>query len=102
MTATQEKSIVDGVPRGLFIGGEWRDASGGDTLDVEDPSTGEAIASVADAFGMPAWRIEAVDDFGPTLRRALSLDVPSLIVLPIDYSLDVAISEELGTETVVA
>ena len=29
-----------------------------------------------------------------------TLDVPSLIVLPIDYSLDVAISEELGTETV--
>src|SRR5215207_9073573 len=57
---------------------------------------------LADAFGMPAWRIEAVDDFGPTLRRALDLDVPSLIVLPIDYSIDVAISEELGTETVAA
>jgi acetolactate synthase I/II/III large subunit len=57
---------------------------------------------LADAFGMPAWRIEAVDEFGPTLRRALDLDVPSLIVLPIDYSLDVAISEELGTETVAA
>ena len=49
MTATQEKSIVDGVPRGLFIGGEWRDASGGGTLDVEDPSTGESIAAIADA-----------------------------------------------------
>ena len=59
-------------------------------------------SSLADAFGMPAWRIEAVDDFGPTLRRALDLDVPSLIVLPIDYSVDVAISEELGTETVAA
>ena len=32
---------------------------------------------------------------------ALSLDVPSLIVLPIDYSLDVAISDELGEETVI-
>ncbi len=60
------------------------------------------FVKLADSFGMPAWRIEAVDDFGPTLRRALDLDVPSLIVLPIDYSLDVAISEELGTETVVA
>jgi succinate-semialdehyde dehydrogenase/glutarate-semialdehyde dehydrogenase len=28
---------------------EWRDASGGGTLDVEDPSTGEAFATVADA-----------------------------------------------------
>jgi len=60
------------------------------------------FVKLADAFGMPAWRIEATDDFGPTLRRALDLDVPSLIVLPIDYSLDVAISEELGTETVAA
>ena len=30
----------------------------------------------------------------------MTLDVPSVVVLPIDYSLDVAISEELGTETV--
>jgi acetolactate synthase-1/2/3 large subunit len=64
--------------------------------------TNPDFVKLADAFGMPAWRIEAVDEFGPTLRRALSLDVPSLIVLPIDYSLDVAISEELGTETVAA
>ena len=49
---------------------------------------------------MPGWRCEAPDDFGAHLRHALTLDVPSLIVLPIDYSLDVAISEELGTETV--
>ena len=32
---------------------------------------------------------------------AVDLDLPSLIVLPIDYSLDVAISEELGPETVI-
>src|SRR3954464_4423157 len=57
---------------------------------------------LADAFGMPAWRCEEVEDFGRHLRRALSLDVPSLIVVPIDYSIDVSISEELGTETVAA
>jgi peptide/nickel transport system permease protein len=34
------------------------------------------------------------------LRHALGLDLPSLIVLPIDYSIDVAITEELGQETV--
>jgi acetolactate synthase-1/2/3 large subunit len=49
---------------------------------------------------MPAWRIGGVDEFGERLRHALGLDVPSLIVLPIDYSIDVAISEELGRETV--
>jgi acetolactate synthase I/II/III large subunit len=64
--------------------------------------TNPDFVKLADAFGMPAWRIDAVDDFSPTLRRALDLDVPSLIVLPIDYSPDVAISQELGTETVAA
>jgi acetolactate synthase-1/2/3 large subunit len=49
---------------------------------------------------MPAWRCESADSFAERLRHALSLDLPSLIVLPIDYSIDVAIHEELGTETV--
>jgi acetolactate synthase-1/2/3 large subunit len=34
------------------------------------------------------------------LEHALGLDLPSVIVVPIDYSLDVAIDRELGTETV--
>ncbi len=63
--------------------------------------TNPDFVKLADAFGMPAWRCEGVDDFGRHLRHALTLDVPSLIVLPIDYSIDVAISEELGTETVI-
>jgi acetolactate synthase-1/2/3 large subunit len=62
--------------------------------------TNPDFVKLADAFGLPAWRCESADDFGARLRHALSLDVPSLIVLPIDYSLDVAISDELGTETV--
>ena len=36
---------------------------------------------------------------GRHLRHALDRDVPSLIVLPIDPSVDVAISEELGETT---
>jgi hypothetical protein len=32
--------------------------------------------------------------------EALAKDTPSLIVVPIDYSIDVAISETLGAETV--
>jgi acetolactate synthase I/II/III large subunit len=62
--------------------------------------TNPDFVRLAEAFGMPAFRCEAVDDFGRHLRKALELDVPSVIVLPIDYSIDVAISEELGTETV--
>ena len=34
-----------------------------------------------------------------SLRHALTLDVPSLIVVPIDYSVDVSLAE-LGAETV--
>jgi succinate-semialdehyde dehydrogenase/glutarate-semialdehyde dehydrogenase len=97
MTATQEKSIVDGVPRGLFIGGEWRDASGGETLEVEDPSTGEAIAAIADATPDDAkaaldaccdvqeeWASHPPRERGEILRRAfeaLSARTDELAVL---------------------
>ena len=46
--ATSEQSVVDSVNKQLFIGGEWRDASGGGTLAVEDPSTAEPLCEVAD------------------------------------------------------
>jgi succinate-semialdehyde dehydrogenase / glutarate-semialdehyde dehydrogenase len=46
--ATREQEVVDKVQKQLYIGGEWRDASGGATLEVEDPATGEALCEVAD------------------------------------------------------
>ncbi len=58
------------------------------------------FVKLAESFGMPAWRCASAGEFSLRLVEALALDVPSLIVVPIDYSLDVAISEELGTETV--
>ena len=54
---------------------------------------------LAAAFGMPAYRCEAPDDVGRHLRTALAQDRPSLVVVPIDYSIDVAVSEELGAAT---
>lgn len=42
-----EADVVAAVPTGLFIGGGWRGTDGG--IDVEDPSTEEVIATVADA-----------------------------------------------------
>jgi acetolactate synthase-1/2/3 large subunit len=66
--------------------------------DFENPD----FVKLAEAFGMPAWRSDSADDFARQLREALAADVPSLIVVPIDYSLDVAMFEELGTETVAA
>ncbi len=81
--ATQERTVVDQVPTQLFIGGEWRDASGGETLDVEDPSTGETLTSVADATPEDAkaaldaacavqeeWASHPPRERGEILRRA--------------------------------
>jgi succinate-semialdehyde dehydrogenase / glutarate-semialdehyde dehydrogenase len=48
-TATSESSVLDGVRKRLFIGGEWRDAAEGRTFPVEDPATGEPLCEVADA-----------------------------------------------------
>ena len=51
--------------------------------------TNPDFVKLAEGFGMPAWRCDSADEFGERLRHALGLDVPSLIVLPIDYSIDV-------------
>jgi len=78
-----EKSLLARVPTGLFIGGKWRDSSDGRTLNVEDPSTGETLVSVADATvadGAAAldaavaaradWAATAPRERGEILRRA--------------------------------
>jgi succinate-semialdehyde dehydrogenase/glutarate-semialdehyde dehydrogenase len=49
MSASDEKTVLENAPKQLLIGGEWRDAAGGETLGVEDPSTGETICEIADA-----------------------------------------------------
>jgi succinate-semialdehyde dehydrogenase/glutarate-semialdehyde dehydrogenase len=49
MTQDQERAVVEAAPNRLFIGGEWRAASGGATFAVEDPSTREPLVEVADA-----------------------------------------------------
>ena len=47
--SADERAAVESAERRLLIGGEWRDATGGGTLAVEDPSTGEALCEIADA-----------------------------------------------------
>ena len=49
ITAADEKRVLDTVPKTLFIDGVWRDAADGSTLDVQDPSTGEVLTSIASA-----------------------------------------------------
>jgi succinate-semialdehyde dehydrogenase/glutarate-semialdehyde dehydrogenase len=40
---------VDGTRAGLYIGGEWTEASDGATIEVRDPATGGVFAEVASA-----------------------------------------------------
>src|SRR3954463_13146960 len=46
---TAERAALGAAPAQLLIGGPGRDASGGGTLPVEDPATGETLVEVADA-----------------------------------------------------
>lgn len=74
------------VPEQLFIGGAWRDASDGRTIDVHDPATGDVVARVpnasdrdldevlaAAAAGFAAWRRSAPAERAAVLRRAAAL-----------------------------
>ena len=82
-TSSDEQAALDGVPSQLFIGGEWRDATGGGTLGVEDPSTGETLCDVADgqvadaqaalaaaAEAQHDWAAHPPRERGEILRRA--------------------------------
>jgi succinate-semialdehyde dehydrogenase/glutarate-semialdehyde dehydrogenase len=44
-----EAALLDAVPKGLLIGGTWRESTSGARLPVEDPATGKVLAEVADA-----------------------------------------------------
>ena len=48
-TTDQERAALRQAPPRLYIDGEWRDGAAGETLGVEDPSTGETLTEVADA-----------------------------------------------------
>ncbi len=81
-----ERAALERAPRALYIGGEWRAASGGGTLGVEDPATGEVFAEVPDATPEDAlaalaaadaarerWQASAPRERGEILRRAYEL-----------------------------
>jgi succinate-semialdehyde dehydrogenase/glutarate-semialdehyde dehydrogenase len=81
-----EQAVLDQVRKDLYIGGQWRPASGGETLPVEDPATGQALVEVADATpedalaalgaaaeAQAAWAATAPRERGEILRRAYEL-----------------------------
>jgi succinate-semialdehyde dehydrogenase / glutarate-semialdehyde dehydrogenase len=82
-TSSEERSVLDWVPKELLIAGEWRPATGAGTLAVEDPSTAESLVDVADgqpgdalaALGAAAdaqaeWAASSPRERGEILRRA--------------------------------
>jgi succinate-semialdehyde dehydrogenase/glutarate-semialdehyde dehydrogenase len=84
--STRERAVLDAVPKELYIAGEWRPASGGGTLAVEDPSTGETLCDVADAQladaqaalasaaeHQVAWGAHPPRERGEILRRAFAM-----------------------------
>ena len=88
-----------------FVNMIWENGQYGSIVWKQDKKFGRHFGTdftnpdfvrLAESFGLPAWRCESADDFGARLRHALALDLPSVIVLPIDYSLDVAIVRGTG------
>jgi succinate-semialdehyde dehydrogenase/glutarate-semialdehyde dehydrogenase len=81
--AEREKAVLEQVPTDLYIAGEWRAASAGATLPVEDPSTTEPLVQVADASvddalaalaaaadAQATWAAHPPRERGEILRRA--------------------------------
>jgi succinate-semialdehyde dehydrogenase/glutarate-semialdehyde dehydrogenase len=98
--ATEHKALLDWFPHQLFIGGTWRDAGDGATIDVLDPANGEVVASVSSGTvedGLAAvdaaekalgpWSQVPPRERGEILRKAYELmteraeDLALLIVL---------------------
>jgi succinate-semialdehyde dehydrogenase/glutarate-semialdehyde dehydrogenase len=82
----QLEQILPPAHRGLYIGGEWREADDGRRFDVVDPADGTVLATVADASpgeGVEAldaavaaqadWAATAPRERGEVLRRAWQL-----------------------------
>ena len=85
-STAREDAVVAAVPKGLWIGGVPRPAAGGAVLPVDDPSTGEVLAEVADASvedgrlaldtavaAQAGWAATAPRERGEILRRAFEL-----------------------------
>jgi succinate-semialdehyde dehydrogenase/glutarate-semialdehyde dehydrogenase len=81
-----EQSVVEAVPKQLYIGGKWRDGRADGVIAVEDPATEEVVAEVANASAEDAsaalaacadaqaeWQHTAPRERGEVLRRAYEL-----------------------------
>lgn len=77
ITASDEQTLLDSIPTGLYIAGEWVEAEGGRTFDVHDPATNAVIRSIADASAADGTRaldaaVAAQDGWAATPARTRS------------------------------
>jgi acetolactate synthase-1/2/3 large subunit len=57
--------------------------------------TNPDLVALAESFGVAGMRVGAADELTPTLQRALELDIPSVVEIPIDYRENVKFSMNL-------
>ncbi len=58
--------------------------------------TNPDFVTYARAFGLPGFQISSTEELLPTLQRALALDEPSLVAVPVDYGENLKLSERLS------
>ena len=61
--------------------------------------TNPDFVAYAESLGMKGFRVSAAAELLPTLRRALAGDCVSLVVCPVDYSENLALTKMLGEIT---
>ena len=54
------------------------------------------FVAFAESFGIPGFRPSSAADLYPTLMRALEVDGPSVVDVPIDYRENLRLTERLG------
>ena len=54
------------------------------------------FVAYAQSFGIAGFRPASADDLYPTLRRALEIEGPALVEVPIDYRENIRLTERLG------
>ena len=69
----------------------------GDVFGVE--FTNPDFCALAEAMRCHGYRVESTEDFIPTLERAFAnTDAPSVVVVPVDYSANMELTETLREE----
>lgn len=86
VTSAKAKELIEAVPTGLYIDGDWTEAASGKRCDVVNPATEEVITTIADggpedakraidvaARVQDSWAGTAPRERGEILRRAYEL-----------------------------